>query len=45
MKVVATGGIVSLFEGATDTIDVFDGDLTIHGMLEIYRRNTHLSAT
>ncbi len=45
MKVVATGGIVSLFEGATDAIDVFDGDLTIRGMLEIYRRNTHISAT
>ena len=45
MKVIATGGIVSLFEGATDAIDVFDGDLTIRGMLEIYRRNTHMSAT
>jgi type III pantothenate kinase len=45
MKVIATGGIVSLFEGATDAIDVFDGDLTIRGMLEIYHRNTHISAT
>jgi type III pantothenate kinase len=45
MKVIATGGIVSLFEGATDAIDVFDGDLTIRGMLENYRRNTHISAT
>lgn len=44
MKVVATGGVVSLFEGATDAIDVFDGDLTIRGMLEIYRRNTPQSA-
>lgn len=44
MKVVATGGVVSLFEGATDAIDIFDGDLTIRGMLEIYRRNTPLSA-
>lgn len=44
MKVVATGGVVSLFEGATDAIDIFDGDLTIHGMLEIYRRNTPISA-
>jgi type III pantothenate kinase len=42
LKVVATGGVVSLFEGATDAIDVFDGDLTIRGMLEIYRRNTHI---
>jgi type III pantothenate kinase len=44
MKVVATGGVVSLFEGATDAIDIFDGDLTIRGMLEIYRRNTPISA-
>jgi type III pantothenate kinase len=44
MKVVATGGVVSLFEGATDAIDIFDGDLTIRGMLEIYRRNTSVSA-
>ena len=44
MKVVATGGVVSLFEGATDAIDIFDGDLTICGMLEIYRRNTSRSA-
>jgi type III pantothenate kinase len=44
MKVVATGGVVSLFEGATDAIDIFDGDLTIRGMLEIYRRNTPVSA-
>jgi type III pantothenate kinase len=44
MKVVATGGVVSLFEGATDAIDIFDGDLTIRGMLEIYRRNTPRSA-
>jgi type III pantothenate kinase len=39
MTVVATGGVASLFEGATDKIDVFDADLTIRGMLEIWRRN------
>ena len=39
LTVVATGGVVSLFEGATDMIDHFDPDLTIRGMLEIYRRN------
>jgi type III pantothenate kinase len=39
MTVVATGGIASLFEGATDTIDYFDPDLTIRGLLEIWRRN------
>lgn len=39
MTVVATGGVASLFEGATDKIDIFDADLTIRGMLEIWRRN------
>jgi type III pantothenate kinase len=43
MTVVATGGVASLFEGATDAIDRFDPDLTIRGMLEIYRRNTDIS--
>ncbi|MEM9495045.1 MAG: type III pantothenate kinase [Pseudomonadota bacterium] len=38
MKVVATGGIASLFEGATGKIDIFDADLTIRGLLEIYKR-------
>ena len=38
LKVIATGGIASLFEGATDSIDIFDGDLTIKGLVEIHRR-------
>lgn len=38
MTVVATGGISSLFEGATDKIDHFDPELTIRGLIEIYRR-------
>jgi type III pantothenate kinase len=42
MTVVATGGVASLFEDATDSIDHFDSDLTIRGLLEIHRRNTHL---
>ncbi|PLR21031.1 pantothenate kinase [Caulobacter zeae] len=42
LTVVATGGVASLFEGATDSIDHFDPDLTIRGLLEIHRRNTHL---
>ncbi|MFM8820872.1 MAG: type III pantothenate kinase [Phenylobacterium sp.] len=40
MTVVATGGVASLFHGATAAIDHFDSDLTIRGMLEIHRRNT-----
>lgn len=38
IKVIATGGVASLFEGATDKIDHFDTDLTIDGLLEINRR-------
>ena len=40
MTVVATGGVASLFQGATDAIDHFDSDLTIRGLLEIHRRNS-----
>ena len=39
LTVVATGGVASLFHGATLAIDHFDPDLTIRGMLEIWRRN------
>lgn len=38
MIVIATGGVASLFEGATDSIDHFDHDLTLRGLLEIYKR-------
>jgi pantothenate kinase, type III len=44
MTVIGTGGVASLFEGATPAIDVFDSDLTIRGLLEIHRRNTHMGA-
>ena len=40
MKVVATGGVASLFEGASQTMDYYDQDITIRGLLEIYRRNS-----
>jgi type III pantothenate kinase len=39
LTVIATGGVASLFHGATLSIDHFDPDLTIRGMLEIWRRN------
>jgi type III pantothenate kinase len=45
MTVVGTGGVASLFEGATDSIDIFDHDLTIRGLLEIHRRNTDLAVS
>jgi type III pantothenate kinase len=39
MTVIATGGVASLFEGAIPAIDHFDHDLTIRGLLEVWRRN------
>jgi type III pantothenate kinase len=39
LTVVATGGVASLFHGATLSVDHFAPDLTIRGMLEIWRRN------
>ena len=39
MKVIATGGVASLFEGASKTIDVYDDELTSRGLLEIFKRN------
>lgn len=38
MKAVATGGVASLFEGASSAIDIYDGDVAIRGLLEVYRR-------
>lgn len=40
MKVVGTGGMASLFQGATDLIDDFDPDITVRGLLEVWRRNS-----
>ena len=39
MRVVGTGGIASLFEGHSREIDLYDNDVTIRGLLEIFRRN------
>lgn len=39
MTVVATGGVASLFEGASDTIDHYDQDVLIRGLLEVWKRN------
>ncbi len=44
MTVVATGGVASLFESASQRIDRFDHDLTLRGLLEIWRRNHHIPA-
>ncbi len=39
MTVIATGGLAPLFDRATETIQYVEPDLTMHGLLEIYRRN------
>ncbi len=44
MTVIGTGGVASLFEGYSQEIDTYDQDVTIRGLLEIYRRNTSPAA-
>ncbi len=39
LTVIATGGVASLFEGASETIEKFDQSLMEVGLLEVYRRN------
>lgn len=39
--VVGTGGVASLFEGSSETIQHYDPDLTIRGLLEIWKRNNN----
>jgi type III pantothenate kinase len=36
MKVIATGGLASLFADATDAIERVDQDLTITGLVELF---------
>lgn len=43
MRVVATGGVVSLFEGASKEIDIYDPELFMRGLLEIHKRNTSIT--
>lgn len=38
MTVVATGGVASLFEGASERIHHYDQDVPLRGLLEVYRR-------
>jgi type III pantothenate kinase len=40
MKVVATGGLANLFRNATSVIEDVNQDLTIEGLLAIYKLNT-----
>jgi type III pantothenate kinase len=39
MSVVATGGLASIFSDSTDAIDYWEENLTLKGLLTIYRRN------
>ncbi len=39
VTVIGTGGVASLFEGSSTEIDIYDHDVTIRGLLEVYRRN------
>jgi type III pantothenate kinase len=39
MTSIATGGVASLFQGASQRIDQFDPDITIRGLKLIYERN------
>ncbi|MDX1401248.1 MAG: type III pantothenate kinase, partial [Kiloniellales bacterium] len=41
MKVVGTGGLAPLFERASPLIDVIDPELTLRGLLDIYRLNVN----
>jgi type III pantothenate kinase len=44
MKVVATGGLASLFEQGTDVFDTVEDDLTMHGLVLIHRYNKELES-
>lgn len=39
VKVISTGGLAPLFSEYCDAIDVVDADLTLRGLLAIFRRN------
>lgn len=43
MKVVATGGLAPLFHGTTAAIDEVDADMTLRGLLILYRAATKAS--
>jgi type III pantothenate kinase len=40
MLVIATGGLASLYSKACPVIEHVDGDLTIHGLRELYAMNS-----
>jgi type III pantothenate kinase len=44
MTVIATGGLGGLFAGATDSIDRYDRDLTMAGLVELFHDDRPLKA-
>ncbi|MEM0986037.1 MAG: type III pantothenate kinase [Pseudomonadota bacterium] len=40
MTAIGTGGVASLYDGFSREIEIYDPDVTIRGLLEVYRRNT-----
>lgn len=44
MKVIATGGLASVFRGGTDLLEHEDPDLTIRGLVDIHRYNRERNA-
>lgn len=45
MKVIATGGLAPLFDRASPKIDAIDQELTLRGLLDIYRLNSTKAAS
>jgi type III pantothenate kinase len=40
MQTVATGGLAPVFAGSTTAIEYVDQDITLHGLVLIYKRNS-----
>jgi type III pantothenate kinase len=39
MKVIATGGLAPLFQQADNLFDIYEDDLTMHGLTVIHKYN------
>ena len=44
MKIIATGGLAQLFDQTETLFDVFEDDLTMHGLTVIHSYNKGLQA-
>ena len=42
MKIVATGGLAPLFQQSVDLFDIYEDDLTMHGLTVIHRYNKEI---